>query len=93
MKNVRLIDLTEERLVELFDERLAIKIDKLKRELLTQDANEELLSRDEAASLLKVDLTTIWSWSKKGKIQAYGIAGRRYFKRSEIMAAIKQLEK
>ena len=47
---------------------------------------EEYLSRIEVKNLLKIDLSTLWSWTKKGKLKAYGIGNRVYYKRSEIEA-------
>lgn len=48
---------------------------------------EELLTRTEAAKFLKINLTTLWIWSKKGKLKSYGIGNRVYYKRSEIEQA------
>ncbi|MES2592704.1 MAG: helix-turn-helix domain-containing protein [Bacteroidota bacterium] len=44
----------------------------------------EYLTRNELAELLKVDLSTIHNWTKKGKLIPYGIGNRVYFKRSEV---------
>ncbi|RRQ49812.1 DNA-binding protein [Maribacter algicola] len=44
----------------------------------------ELLTREETAELLKISLTTLWHWSKKGILPSYGIGNRVYYKRSEI---------
>jgi excisionase family DNA binding protein len=48
----------------------------------------EYLTRQELKDLLKVDLSTIHNWTKKGKINAYGIGNRVYFKRSEVDAML-----
>ncbi len=94
MKRVQLIDLTPEQLTEIFDSTFAKRIEILKKELLHENANDELLSREQAAELLHINLSTIWHWQKKGKIKCYGISGaRRYYKRSELMNALKQLQK
>lgn len=53
----------------------------------------EFLSRQETAELLKVDLSSIHNWTKRGVIQSYGISGRVYYKRSEIESAIVKLKK
>lgn len=45
---------------------------------------EELLSRDEVAKLLKIDISSVHNWSKKGILKRHAIGGRIYFKRSEI---------
>ena len=52
----------------------------------------ELLTRRETAEYLKVDLSTIWHWSKKGILPSYGIGNRVYYKRSEIEAALISLQ-
>ncbi len=44
----------------------------------------ELLTRAEVKDLLKVDMSTLHLWTKKGKLQAYGIGNRVYYKRHEI---------
>lgn len=44
----------------------------------------EFLTRNEVKDLLKVDLSTIHNWTKKGKLKAYGIGHRVYYKRNEI---------
>jgi len=44
----------------------------------------EYLTRNEVKELLKVDLSTIWNWTKKGKLKSYGIGNRVYYKRHEV---------
>ena len=46
---------------------------------------DELLTREEACKLLKINPSTLWHWTKKGKVIAYGIAYRVYYKRSELI--------
>lgn len=53
----------------------------------------EYLSRTEVAELLKCTLPTVYNWVQKGVITSYGIAGRVYFKRTEIEAALICLNK
>jgi excisionase family DNA binding protein len=49
---------------------------------------ENYLTRDEVAKILKVNKSTISNWKKEGIINAYGLGGRVYFKRSEIDKAM-----
>lgn len=44
----------------------------------------EYLTRAEVCELLKVDLSTLYRWTKSQKLTAYGIGNRVYYKRSEI---------
>lgn len=64
---------------ELFDE--------LKQSLLKEDHNE-LLTREETCKLLKIDSSTLWAWTKKGKLNVYGIANRRYYKKNEVLECL-----
>ena len=49
---------------------------------------EALLTRNETAEYLKIDTSTLWSWTNKGKIKCYGIGSRRYYKKSDIDKAL-----
>lgn len=49
---------------------------------------DELLTRSEALELLKISSATLWQWEQKNKIQSYGIGGKKYFKRSEILNSL-----
>ncbi len=52
------------------------------------DNPEELLTREEACNLFKINPSTLWHWTKKGKIIAYGIGYRVYYKRGELMESL-----
>lgn len=53
----------------------------------------EFLARQEVSSLLKIDLSSVHNWTKKGILTAYQIGGRVYYKRSEVENAIVKLNK
>ena len=94
MGTLQFIQTTPESLANLIKEGIKSELDILKKELLRENANDELLTREQTAELLHINLSTLWSWTKKGKVSAYGISGaRRYYKRSEIIAALKLLKK
>lgn len=46
---------------------------------------EELMTRHETAAYLKVSLTALWEWNKKGILPSYRVGNRVYYKRSEIL--------
>ena len=52
---------------------------------LNKDNSNELLTREETFKLLKIDSSTLWAWTKNGKLKVYGIANRRYYKRAEVL--------
>ena len=94
MNKIQFIQTTPEQLAELIKQGVKIELQVLKKELLHENANDEILTREEVCKLLSIDPSTLWHWQNKNKIQAYGISGsRRYYKRSEIMSALKLLKK
>lgn len=49
------------------------------------------ITREQVCNLLKIDKSTLWSWTKKGKLKSYGIGARVYYKLNEVEQAIKPL--
>ncbi len=86
--SILLQDLTPTQLGNLIDEKLVYRFEQLKKQLQSQEANDNLLTRDEACKFLKIDSSTLWAWSNKGKVKAYGIGARRYYKRSELLECL-----
>ncbi len=68
-------------------------IQQFQKEIKSHENSEELLSREETCKFLHIDSSTLWAWSKNGKIKCYGIGARRYFKKSEIMQSLTLLKK
>ena len=85
---VQIENISVEELTEIIAEKLVDKLEKKIATLISKQNDEELLTRTETAKILKVELTTLWSWTKKGKITAYGIGNRVYYKRGEIMKSL-----
>ena len=53
--------------------------------------DQELLTREEACMLLKVDSSTLRRWTNQGKIIAYGIGSKRFYKKEELLESLIQL--
>ena len=49
------------------------------------------LTPKEVANFLKCDLKTVFNWRKSGKLIAYGIGARVFYKLDEIIQALKKL--
>lgn len=64
-----------------------------KKDLKKQAESDELLTRTEAYKFLKIDSSTLWHWTNKGKVKAYGIGNRRYYKRAELLECLIPLKK
>lgn len=91
MENVtQLHNATPQQLTETIINGVKDEISLLRAEFQPKEPTE-YLTRNELAKLLKVDLSTIHNWTKKGKIKAYGIGNRVYYKRHEINQTIKPL--
>jgi hypothetical protein len=91
--SILLQELSVEELQQLISTSIKNGISELHKELETANYNEELLSRQETCKYLKIDSSTLWSWTKKGKVKAYGIGARRYYKRSELLESLSLLKK
>jgi excisionase family DNA binding protein len=91
--SILLENLSVEQLQKMIDTSIKLGIENQQKELQTKFNTEELLSRNEAIKLLKIDASTIYAWCNAGKIKCYGIGARRYFKKSEIMESLTLLKK
>jgi hypothetical protein len=90
---ILLVTLTVEQLQQLIGTSVKNGIQEFQKQLQTKDNSEELLSRDETCQFLKIDSSTLWAWTNNGKVKAYGIGARRYYKRSELMECLTLLKK
>ena len=79
-------ELSPEQIISLF-EGLQNQISDLKQNFEPKIPNE-YITRNDLAEMLKVDLSTIHNWCKRGKIVPHNIGNRVYFLRSEIEAKL-----
>lgn len=93
MDTVQFIQTTPQQLADLITEGVRIQLQEFKKNLDNQQANDELLTREETCKFLSIDSSTLWAWTNKGKVKAYGISARRYYKRSELLESLKLLKK
>lgn len=89
-KNIQFIQTTPELLQESILAGVKVEIQKLYKEFQPK-VPEEFMTRSEVKEFLKVDLSTIHNWTKRGKLKAYGLGNRIYYKRSEVEGAIQPL--
>ena len=89
---IQLIQYTPEQLQEAIKETVRNEFEAIRRELKLKEQTTEFLTRNEVKDMLQVDLSTIHNWCKRGKLKAYGIGHRVYFKRHEVLAVIKPLQ-
>jgi len=60
--------------------------------VVIDDQNKELLTRAEVANLLNISIATLWNWEKQGILKKYGIGGRVYYKKSEILESLVEIK-
>jgi len=87
---IQLIQITPEELQEKILSGVRTEISKLKADFQPKEPTQ-FLTRSEVKDLLNVDLSTVHNWTKRGKLKAYGLGNRVYYKRSEVESAIKPI--
>jgi len=91
--SILLESLTVEQLQQLVSSSVKNGIQELYKELQNKSDDEELLTREQTCKFLKIDSSTLWAWTNKGKVKAHGIGARRYYKRSELLECLTLLKK
>ncbi|WP_372752524.1 helix-turn-helix domain-containing protein [Labilibaculum sp.] len=84
---IQFIQVTPEQLQKAIITGVKEQLNDLK-DLFQPKEPTEYLTRNEVKELLHVDLSTVHNWTKKGKLKAYGIGNRIYYKRHEVEQAI-----
>ena len=90
-KTIQIQEITVDELADKVADKL---LNKIKHYLddLHNNESDVYLTRQETADFLKINITTLWHWTNKGKIKSYGIGNRRYYNKQEIIALLKKNE-
>ena len=91
--SILLENLTVDQLQQLIGTTVRNSIVELQKQIQTKSDNEALMTREETCQFLKVDSSTLWAWTNQGKVKAYGIGARRYYKKSELLECLTLLKK
>ncbi|WNH10087.1 helix-turn-helix domain-containing protein [Thalassobellus suaedae] len=92
MKQLQMIEITPEELKEMILDGVKSQLQDLKKHFQPKEPNE-YLTRNDVAEMLKIDLSSVHNWTKKGILKAKQIGGRVYYLRSEVESAIVELKK
>ncbi len=65
----------------------------LQTSLDSKTEENDFISIEETCELLHLTKTSIWKHTKSGKLTSYGIGNRVLYKRSEVLEAVKPLNK
>jgi predicted DNA-binding transcriptional regulator AlpA len=88
MSEVKIIQTTPSEISSIVSESVKKELEKFKLELAKSNSNENLLTREETCELLSINLSTLWSYTKKGKLPSKKIGNRVYYLKSEILEAL-----
>jgi hypothetical protein len=92
VNSILLENLNIQTLKELIKDGVKSSLKDFKETLQTHNP-DELLTREQTCKLLQIDSSTLWAWTNKGKVIAYGIGNRRYYKKAELLESLQQLKK
>ena len=87
LQNLNTTDLTQ-----LIKDGVKSQLEDFKETLNTHNPNE-LLTREQTCKFLQIDSSTLWAWTNKGKVKAYGIGNRRYYKKAELLESLQLVKK
>lgn len=90
MGTVQFIQITPEQLQNEIIRGVKTELEQLKKDFQPKQPSE-YLTRNDVAEMLKIDISSVHNWTKKGKLKAYGIGGRVYYKRDEVENSIIEL--
>tara|TARA_B110000091_G_scaffold143951_1_gene153713 strand:+ start:289 stop:570 length:282 start_codon:yes stop_codon:yes gene_type:complete len=87
LQNLNTTDLTQ-----LIKDGVKSQLENFKETLNTHNP-DELLTREQTCKFLQIDSSTLWAWTNKGKVKAYGIGNRRYYKKAELLESLQLVKK
>jgi len=87
MEQIQFISTTPEQVSVLVAKEVNKAIERLTNQFQPKEP-KRYLTRLEVAEMLQVDISTVWAWTKKGKLKAYGIGNRVYYLRNELEQSI-----
>ena len=90
MESIQLLGISPEQLRTAISKDVKSQLDELKKSFEPKTP-QELLTRSETSRLLKINLSSVHNWTKKGLLKSYGISGKVYYKRSEVESALIEL--
>lgn len=90
MSNIQFIQVTPQDLAEIITEAVIKRLDAVSLNQTTEikEAPKEILTRQDTAKLLSVDVKTIDNRVKAGILKKYSVGKRSYFKYSEVIQTL-----
>lgn len=87
-KTIQIQDITVEELADKIADKLLLKLETYLDQLAVKKEDDIYLTRKETAAFLKINITTVHNWTKRGKLKAHGLGNRVYYKKSDLKKAL-----
>ncbi|MDN3664460.1 helix-turn-helix domain-containing protein [Algibacter miyuki] len=91
MPQVQFIQVTPEQLQTAIIKGVKTQLEDLKKHFQPKEP-KQYLTRVEVAEMLKINLSSVHNWTKKGILKAKQIGGRVYYLRTDIENAFVELK-
>ncbi|MCF1192959.1 helix-turn-helix domain-containing protein [Mangrovimonas sp. AS39] len=87
-QKIILSQLSSDQLEKLVEGVVRSQLHDFGKSIFIPNSQDELLTREEASKFLKIDQSTLYHWTNKGKVKAYAIGARRYYKKAELIECL-----
>ena len=81
--DIQFIQITPAELKELIQETIRCAFIEFAKDFQPKEPTE-YLTRKEVVKMLNINMSTLHHWTKQGKLKAYTIGARVYYKRHEV---------
>ncbi|WP_311327222.1 helix-turn-helix domain-containing protein [Capnocytophaga sputigena] len=85
--DIQFIQITPVELKELIRETIRREFIEFAKDFQPKEPTE-YLTRKEVQKMLNINMSTLHHWTKQGKLKAYSIGARIYYKRHEVDKAL-----
>lgn len=89
---IKFIQVTPSELTELIRDGIRKELQAHEASKGKKEVQEELLTTDEAAQMLRVSKGTVLNITKRGGLKTYGVGRRVFYKKSEVQKALIKLQ-
>ena len=89
--DIQFIQITPVELKELIQETIRCAFREFAKDFQPKEPTE-YLTRKEVQKMLNINLSTLHHWTKQGKLKAYRIVARIYYKRHEVDEALEMFK-
>jgi hypothetical protein len=89
-KSLLLHCITPDELKQIIKEVIREELSEVRKQFEEKDS-EVLLTREETCAILKINKTSLWKWTKKGKLISYGIGNRVLYKKNEVLESLMRI--